>query len=127
MNHAEIRFREAASFFAIFARSPWQTCHVRTGEMEIFVARDRSTPSPMTGERPAAIVEPALALRAQHLGTLASLVEIGTMLVPGQTYARLELLGETIELVAKDGGRVASHLLPVGALVEFDQPLVELH
>ena len=48
------------------------------------------------------------------------------MLAPGQAYARLDLLGETIDLVAEEGGRVASNLLPIGALAEYGQPLIGL-
>ncbi|PXA83980.1 hypothetical protein DMC47_41775 [Nostoc sp. 3335mG] len=127
MSAAEARFREASAFFAIFAGSPWKACHVRTDAMEIFVARDRSTPNPMTGEAPVPAAEPSMALRASHLGTLVSLAEIGTLLTAGEAYARLDLLGETIDLVAETGGRVMSHLLPVGALAEYDAPLVGLN
>jgi biotin carboxyl carrier protein len=126
MSAAEARFREAASFFAIFAQSPWKACHVRTGEMEIFVARDRALSNPMMGDAPAAAAQPTSALRAPHLGTLVALSDVGTVVAPGQIYGRFELLGETIELAAEQGGVVADHLLPIGALAEFDQPLVSL-
>jgi acetyl-CoA carboxylase biotin carboxyl carrier protein len=127
MNPTEARFREAVSFFATFAESRWKACHVRTGEMEIFIARDRTTPNPMTDKAPVVVAEQSSALRAPHIGTLVTLAEIGTLLAPGQAYARLELLGETIDLTTEKGGRVASHLLPIGTLAEYDQPLVALH
>jgi len=124
MTAAQARFHEAASFFAIFARSPWKACHVRTGDMEIFVARDRETSNPMTGDVSDGVVEAGSTLRASHLGTLTALADVGTTLAPGQVYARLELLGEVIELHADRAGTVASQLLPVGGLVEYDQPLL---
>lgn len=126
MTSAETRFQEAAAFFALFVRSAWKTCHVRTGEMEIFVARDRDTPNPLMGEAPIAVAQPVTQLRAPHLGTLVALADVGTMLAPGQPYARLELLGEEIELLAETGGAVADHCLAVGTLAEYDQPLLGL-
>jgi biotin carboxyl carrier protein len=126
MNVTEFRFKEAAAFFSLFARAPWTSCHVRTGELEIFVARDRGVANPMAGEAPVPVVEPTTTLRAPHLGTVVGLAEVGTVLTAGQAYAQFELLGETLDLVAESGGRIVAHLLAIGSLAEYDQPLMHL-
>ena len=120
------RFEEASAFFAIFAGSRWTSCHLRTDAMEIFVSRGADVANPMTGVVPEPAAARTTALRASHLGTLVALAEIGTVLAAGQAYARIELLGEEIELVADAGGTVAGHLLPIGALAEYDQPVLNV-
>lgn len=120
----------ASAFFALFTHSEWGSAYVRTSEIEIFVARGQDARNPMV----AAPIDGGLApdqgdggeLRAPHIGTVAELVPIGTQLAAGECYARLELLGETIELIVDEAAIVADHLLPIGALAEFDQPLVRL-
>jgi biotin carboxyl carrier protein len=133
MSTADTRFNDAAAFFTLFRGSPWKSCHLRAGGIEIFVSRDPGVANPMTGapaelraaEAPA-VSAPATTLRAPHLGTLLALAEIGKPLEPGQAFAQLDLLGETIDLVSEMGGTVADHLLTIGALAEYDQPLLLL-
>lgn len=126
---------EASAFFALFTRSEWGSAHVRSPEIEVFVAREQGVRNPMS----VAITEVEMAtdfalepavggeLRAPHVGTVAELASIGTRLEDGECYARLDLLGETVELIVEESGTVVEHLLPVGALAEYDQPIVRLH
>jgi biotin carboxyl carrier protein len=126
MSVQQSRFEEASAFFAIFAGSPWKSCHLRIDAMEIFVSRVAGVANPMTGVVPEPVTAPVTALRASHFGTLVALAEIGTVLAAGQAYAHVELLGEEIELVAEEGGTVAEHLLGIGALAEYDQSVLSV-
>lgn len=124
MSAAGARFGDAAALFALFAGSSWQSCELRTGELEFFAARAGGPASPIGAAQPNAVA--ATILRAPHLGTVAELAEVGTALAAGEVYARLELLGELVALTADRDGTVRGHLHPLGALVEHDQPLLSL-
>lgn len=126
MSGVETQFDDASAFFALFRQSPWKSCHLKIADMEIFVARDSGMSSP-EGAADAALQEIATAtLRAPHLGTLVALADIGARLAAGQSYARLELLGEIVDLLADMDGLVLEQLQPLGTLIEYDQPLLSL-
>jgi len=119
-------FNEALAFVQLFARGSWTSCHVRTGQLEIFVFRDPGHDNPMVAPRPAPMEVAGELLTAPHVGTLIELAPIGSCIEQGGCYAALSLLDTRIDLVTDHAGTIADHLQPLGALVEFDQPLVRL-
>ncbi len=119
---------EAAAFFDLFLKSDWASCHVRGEAVEIFVAREPGHANPMLGivEAAAAHVDETM-LTAPHLGTLVELAAIGTPIAPGERYGVIELLGESIDLIADRAGTIGRHVGRAGALVEFEDILATLH
>ncbi len=95
--------------------------------MEIFVSRKTGAANPMSDASLEVAAASSRVLNASHMGTLTKLPDIGTALEAGQGYAFVEVLGEEMELVAAEAGIVARHLLPVGALLEYEQAVVDLH
>lgn len=126
MRPAADRFRDAAALFALFTQSSWSSCHVRTEELEMFVARGPSNANPLVDAPDVEPLASTALLHASHLGTVTALARVGTTIVAGQTYARLDLLGDTIELAATESGTIAEQLVAIGALAEYDQPLLAL-
>lgn len=119
-------FDEALAFVQLFARGSWKSCHVRAGQLEIFVSRDAGHDNPMVARRPAPVEVAGETLTAPHIGTLIQLAPIGSRIEEGGCYAALSLLDSRVDLITDHGGTIADHLQPLGALVEFDHPLVRL-
>jgi len=119
-------FDEVLAFLQLFARGAWKSCHVRTGQLEIFVSRDARHENPMVARGPAPLESAGETLSAPHIGTLIELAPIGSYIEEAGCYAALSLLDTRVELITDHAGTVADHFQPLGALVEFDQPLVRL-
>jgi biotin carboxyl carrier protein len=119
-------FDEALAFVQLFALGSWTSCHVRTGKLEIFVSRDARHENPMVARRIAPAEIAGEPLTAPHIGTLIELAPIGSRVEEGACYGALSVLDDRVDLITDHAGTVADHLQPLGALVEFDQPLVRM-
>lgn len=117
----------ARALLDLFGRSPWRELHLRVGDEEMFLAKQGGGADPMrraVDRRPA---QPVLStVRAPHLATLALVGASGEEIAEGQVLAVLELLGEEIPLPAPATGIIGAAHAAAGALVEFDQPIVDI-
>ena len=118
----ENQVTDVRALLTLFAKSDWNEFHLRTGEIELFMARTEGIADPMARASGQAAAE----VRAPHLATLVSLIEPGTILAAGEVAGTIELLGERIDLVSAVAGTVDRHLVEPGRLVEYDQALLTL-
>jgi biotin carboxyl carrier protein len=118
-------------------RSDWREFYLRTGDWSVFMARPGGGVDPMmsgaavveaapTVEAPVAIMAPPTTISAPHIATFVSALPVGSEVGLGAALARIELLGETIDVTSESAGFVAAILAEPGALVEYGQPLVEI-
>lgn len=118
----------ARVLLAQLVRSDWRELHVRTPDGEIFIARDGGGPNPMRQAAGAAapLADDAnlLTVAAPHVADVAWLLPVGATVAAGGVVARLDLLGETVEVSAGEAGTVARWFATVGDCVEYDAPLV---
>ncbi len=112
----------------------WQSAVVRVGESEFLLSRDalrdRGLPADAAAEAPGAAPAAAPAqlqtISAPHVGTLAEIAAVGSTVARGEMVAVLAVLGERVEIFARESGRVIGHKVEPGALVEYGQILAEL-
>jgi biotin carboxyl carrier protein len=112
----------------------WQSAVVRVGESEFLLSRDalleRGLPAEDAAEAPGAGPAAAPAqlqtISAPHVGTLAEIAAVGSMVTKGEMVAVLAVLGERFEISASASGQVLGHKAELGALVEYGQVLAEL-
>lgn len=119
-----------------FTASDWSDLYVRTAEWTLFVAKPGSTGrNPMLEDETGAQGETAgtgkpvgaeITVSAPHVGTVTWLASSASMVEPGEVIARLEVLGEDVEIKADSAARVTAVLQQIGALAEYDAPLLLL-
>jgi biotin carboxyl carrier protein len=125
---------DARVLLALLTNSQWRALHVRTQAGEIFIARPGGAPDPIrdvTAARhapaPAEVDRSSLlTVTAPHVGTIVSTVAADTTVQSGQVIARLELLGEFIDIVSPHPGLVEAVFVRGGAFVEHDTPLLSI-
>ena len=110
---------------------------IETDDYKVSLKRQAEPAPPMSlsGPRDTAGVHPGLAaeteaevVTASAVGTfhLAEGVAIGAAVTAGQVVAVVESMRIPHEVNARQGGVVSEILVPNGAAVEFDQPLVAI-
>jgi acetyl-CoA carboxylase biotin carboxyl carrier protein len=119
---------EVRALLRTFLKSEWKSCHVVTDRLTLFASRDSAIRARDVGAANSSAPAPAVTseLTAPHLGTLVSLVAVGTSVAAGETYGALQVLDEERALIATTAGIVAGHHEEAGALVECGQPLLAL-
>lgn len=103
--------------------------HVRSGDTEIFIAREGGRSNPMLSAPVASSAATSAYERtvtAPHVATVVSIAAGGTRLSAGDRLAVLDLLGEEVQVLAATAGVVGRHLADAGDLVEHDMPLAVL-
>lgn len=130
----------ARALLRLFEQSGSRDMHVRLGTYEMFVARQDGGANPMLmaaaaepvialdSEVPAptAHAEPPLTIVAPHIASLVSSLPVGSAVGPGTKVARIEVLGEHIDLEAERAGFVEAVFVEEGQLVQFDAPILRL-
>jgi hypothetical protein len=114
---------DAEILFELAREQGCVSLHVRTAALEMFVAFQPGARNPMTTAMTSAPPAETGIWTAPHLATLLEIAEIGPPLAAGDTFARLDLLGEEIALKADRAAVVARHLVAPGTLLEFDAPI----
>ena len=116
-----------------FARSDWREMHVRTPDGEIFIARPGAGPNPMlaptagdAAASTAATDAARVTIAAPHVATVAWILAPGTPVGAGTVVARLDLLGETVEVSSAGAGVVTERYIADGDFVEFETPLLAI-
>lgn len=137
MTHA---VENARALLRLFRQSNARDMHVRVGDFAMFIARPNGGPNPMKGGRvhPSAIAAVDLAvpsgvearkgdvLLAPHVASLVSALPVGTAVEPGQALARIELLGEVIDLEAEVSGFIETVFAADGDLLDYATPILKL-
>ncbi len=126
----------ARALIRILTASPYAELHLRREGFEIFLARKEGGRNPMRrpAEPPPLAAAPEEALQAPEAKTLsaphaASLIwtaPLGAALQAGETAARLELLGEEIEIRAQEAGRVTQICAAPGDLLDHAAPVLRI-
>ena len=123
----------ARVLLAQFARSDWRELHVHTPDGEIFIARAGGGANPMlrpaAGEAalpPVAADAALVTIAAPHVATVAWILAPGSPVGVGTVVARLDLLGETVEVSSAGAGVVAARHVADGDFVEYDAPLLAI-
>ncbi len=111
--------QEVRAMLALFERSDWRDLHLRTERVELFMARDDGVANPMAGT-----ASSGTEICAPHLATLVSLLPEGTTVLPGESVAVIEMLGQAEDILADEAGTIAAHCAVSGSLVEYGQPLL---
>lgn len=116
-----------------FVRSDWREMHVRTPDGEIFIARHGGGANPMLGSvagdaaaSTAAMDAARVTIAAPHVATVAWIIAPGTPVGDGTVVARLDLLGETVEVSTARAGVVTECHVADGDFVEFEAPLLAI-
>ncbi len=130
----------ARAFLRLFQQAKARDMHVRVGDFAMFVARPDGAPNPMRGAvaAPSAVLAAGVAgaqaaagsgadlLRAPHVASLVSALPVGTAVEVGQALARIELLGEMIDLEAEAAGFVEAVFAAEGELLDYAVPILKL-
>jgi biotin carboxyl carrier protein len=119
----------ARALLASVLAGGWRELYIASGSFEIFIAADGAGSNPM---RTPAAAEPAsdagqqISVNAPHVATLVAVAPRGTRIAKGETLATISVLGDEIAVLAPSAGVVGLPEAAIGALVEFDQPIVGL-
>lgn len=128
---------DTRALLRLFRQSDYGDLHVRSGDYELFVARPQGGANPLRAPiaQAGASAEPAAPAQvgatehlvsAPHIASFVSALAIGSAVAAGDAVARIELLGEPIDLFAQQAGLVTDVMAQPGALVEYAAPLVRL-
>lgn len=129
---------DTRALLRLFRQSGYADIHLRSGDYELFVATPGGGANPL--HAPVAVeaapvplsavpVEAAKAeqlVSAPHIASFVSALAVGSAVAAGDAVARIELLGEPIDLCADQPGLVTEVLAEPGALIEYAAPLVRL-
>lgn len=129
---------DTRALLRLFRQSGYADIHLRLGDYKLFVARPGGGANPLHAPiavEPASVplsAAPVEAARveqlvsAPHIASFVSALAVGTAVGAGDAVARIELLGEPIDLCADQPGLVTEILAEPGALIEYAAPLVRL-
>lgn len=129
---------DTRALLRLFRQSGYADIHLRSGDYELFVARPNGGANPLHAPVAAEVVhappaaDPAEAAKAEqlvsapHIASFVSALPVGSAVAAGDMIARIELLGEPIDLCADRAGLVTDVLAEPGALIEYAAPLVRL-
>lgn len=129
---------DTRALLRLFRQSGYADIHLRTGDYELFVATSGGGTNPLRASIAvdAAPVRPATTsmeavkaeqlVSAPHIASFVSALSVGSAVAAGDAVARIELLGEPIDLCADQPGLVTEVLAEPGALIEYAAPLVRL-
>lgn len=127
---------DTRALLRLFRQSGYADIHLRSGDYELFVATLGGGANPLhasvaveAAPLPAILVEAAKAeqlVSAPHIASFVSALAVGSAVAAGDAVARIELLGEPIDLCADQPGLVTEVLAEPGALIEYAAPLVRL-
>lgn len=129
---------DTRALLRLFRQSGYADIHLRSGDYELFVATPGGGANPL--HAPVVVeaapvplsalpVEAAKAeqlVSAPHIASFLSALAVGSAVTAGDAVARIELLGEPIDLCADQPGLVTEVLAEPGALIEYAAPLVRL-
>ena len=131
---------DARALLQTLMASDWREVHVRSGEAEIFIARDGGGPNPMREPAPTASAAPTAGpvsltearavsdtvVTAPHVATLMEALPAGSVVSAGQTVASLRVLDETETIAAPVSGIIVRLSAAVGDLVDFKAPILSI-
>jgi biotin carboxyl carrier protein len=128
---------DTRALLRLFRQSGYGDVHLRLGDYELFVAKPEGGANPLRAAAPEAIAPPQPAaptpsatteqlVSAPHIASFVSALAVGSNVAAGDAVARIELLGEPIDLCAEGPGMVIEVLAQPGALIEYAAPLVRL-
>jgi biotin carboxyl carrier protein len=120
--------REVSLLLEQFQQSEWQDMYVRTSRYSLFVAKLTGGPNPMRSAGAETSAPPdeqsENMIVAPHVGSVTWLAQVNSVVEPGSVVARIEVLGESIEIVSERGGHVKAVLSAAGTLIEYETPLL---
>lgn len=129
---------DTRALLRLFRQSGYADIHLRSGDYELFVATPGGGVNPLHAPVSAdvapapSVAAPVDAARveqlvsAPHIASFVSALSVGSAVAAGDAVARIELLGEPIDLRAGQPGLVTEVLAEPGALIEYAAPLVRL-
>jgi acetyl-CoA carboxylase biotin carboxyl carrier protein len=129
---------DTRALLRLFRQSGYADIHLRSGDYELFVATPNGGANPLHAPvaveaRPALPMPvPAEAAKAEqlvsapHIASFVSALAVGSAVAAGDAVARIEVLGEPIDLCADQPGLVTEVLAEPSALIEYAAPLVRL-
>jgi acetyl-CoA carboxylase biotin carboxyl carrier protein len=116
---------EVRAMLTLFAKSPWQDLHLRSGEWTMFFAKPGGAHNPLQGV-PVASGGELAAVTAPHLGLFTASVALGEAVAAGDAVGQIEVLGDKTDVTSEIVGRVAAIDADGGVLVEYGASLVRL-
>jgi acetyl-CoA carboxylase biotin carboxyl carrier protein len=123
---------EVSELLRRFAGADWRDLYVRTAHYTLFIAKAGGAPNPMLDaaakSATAAVAEQGAeyTIAAPHVGTVASIAQVGEEIEYGSSVIRLALLGETVEVRSEHAGVVTDVLAQPGDLVQYDTSLLRI-
>lgn len=137
---ADQAINDARALLQTLMASDWREVHVRSGEAEIFIAREGGGANPMREPAPtASTAQTAVAVSlaevkevsdtvvtAPHVATLMEALSAGSVVSAGQTVASLRVLDETQTVAAPVSGIIVRLSAAVGDLLDFKAPILSI-
>lgn len=122
---------DARALLDALLANDWREIHTRSGDVEIFIARDGGAPNPMRDVAPPARAapvarEPDQAVTAPHIATLAEVLPAGTKVTRGQTLATLRVLDDSHPVEAPVGGTITRLDAAIGDLLDYKAPILSI-
>src|SRR5882757_2015321 len=121
---------EVSELLRRFAGADWRDLYVRTAHYTLFIAKAGGAPNPMlrAAAKSSAVAEQSAeyTIAAPHVGTVASIAQVGEEIEYGSSVIRLALLGETVEVRSEHAGVVTDVLAQPGDLVQYDTSLLRI-
>lgn len=116
--------------------------HVRSDEIEIFIARDGGGSNPMrlvpaptadTTPQPGPEIAPTVVARgpdivmtAPHVATLEDVLAVGAVVVMGQKIGSLRVLDELLPIEAAVAGTITGLTATPGVLLDYKAPILTI-
>ena len=119
-----------------FLKSGFRELHVVSADTEVFLALDGAGPNPMRGAATPSVGATAPAasevgakqteIRAPHVATIISVAAEGVMVRSGEPLARMAVLDDEEDLLARASGKVGKVAAQAGELVEYGSLLLTI-
>lgn len=130
---------DARALLNALLASDWREVHVRSGEAEVFIARDGGSlnpmraiaPTPLTSVAAHSVAEPLsrgadTPVTAPHVASLVDVLPVGTVVCAGQVVATLRVLEDRQSVEAPVSGTIVSVSAAPGVLLDYKAPIVSI-
>lgn len=129
---------DARALLDALSTNDWRETHVKSGQVEVFIARNDGGHNPMrlvpepTVDTPSTVADapgargPDIVVTAPHVATLEDVLAIGEVVVVGQTIGSLRVLDELLPIEAAVAGTITGLAATPGVLLDYKAPILTI-
>jgi acetyl-CoA carboxylase biotin carboxyl carrier protein len=122
---------DARALLAALIAGDQRDVYVRSGDTEIFIARQGGRSNPMRAEKPNPTRQPGeqtlvADIFAPHVSNLIGVMAVGSVVESGDWVATISVLDEEHHVLAPTAGEIAEIFSEKGALLEYGSRILSI-